>query len=183
MNTDSDKPSNEPSESQFDLEEIKSDLVDFAVDREEIKFLLARWPDEAAARAPKVDYELQILKIIAVGWGLSYYLQQHPAREPLQELFWQAIQEFAAGLSETTGLMIGKDIDYFAILKERLDDYVSAMGRQSGEVDPSQVVAPEFARLCGDRDDIFAQMAGGKMFKNTLIRIKQYLEALKLVYG
>jgi len=173
MNTESDKPSNEPSESQFDLEEIKSDLVDFAVDREEIKFLLARWPDEAAARAPKVDYELQILKIIA----------QHPAREPLQELFWQAIQEFAAGLSETTGLMIGKDIDYFAILKERLDDYVSAMGRQSGEVDPSQVVAPEFARLCGDRDDIFAQMAGGKMFKNTLIRIKQYLEALKLVYG
>lgn len=181
MNTDSDNPSNKPSEPQFDLEQIKSDLVDFAVDREEIKFLLARWPDEAAAKAPKVDYELQILKIIAVGWGLSYYLQQHPAKEPLQELFWQAIQEFAAGLSETTGLMIGKDIDYFAILKERLDDYVSAMGRQSGEVDPPQVVAPEFARLCGDRDDIFAQMAGGKMFNNTLIRIKQYLEALKLV--
>jgi hypothetical protein len=180
MSTDSEKPSNVPPESKFDFEQIKTDLVDFAVDREEIKFLLARWPDEAAIKAPKVDYELQILKIIAVGWSLTYYLQHHPAKEALQELFWQAVGEFAAGLSETTGLMIGRDIDYFAILKERLDHYLSAMGSQSGEVDPSQVVAPEFAGLCGDREDLFARMAGGKMFNNTLIRVKQYLEAVKL---
>ena len=168
-------------EPEIDFERIKSDLVDFAVNREEIKYLLARWPDEAPIKPSRVDYELQILKIIAVGWSLSYYLQQHPAKEPLQELFWKAIQELAAGLSETTGLMIGRDIDYFAVLKERLDHYVAAMGRQSGEIDPSQVVAPEFAALCGDRDDLFAQMAGGKMFNNTLIRVRQYLEAVKLV--
>ena len=168
-------------EPKFDFEQIKSDLVDFAVDREEIKFLLARWPDGAAIKAPKVDYELQILKIIAVGWGLSYYLQQHPAKEHLQELFWHAVQEFAAGLSETTGLMIGQEIDYFAILKERLDQYVSTMDSQSREIDPAQVLAPEFAQLCGDREDLFVQMAGGKMFNNTLLRVRQYLAAVKLV--
>jgi len=181
METPSNKQADKSSGPQLGFEQIKSDLLDFAVDREEIKFLLARWPDEAVIKAPEVDYELQILKIIAVGWGLSYYLQQHPAKEPLQELFWQAIQEFAAGLSETTGLMIGQEIDYFAILKERFDHYVSAMGRQSQEIDPAQVVAPEFAQLCGDRQDLFVQMAGGKMFNNTLIRVKQYLEAVKLV--
>lgn len=181
MNTTSNKHSDKSSGAQLSFQQIKSDLVDFAVDREEIKFLLARWPDEAVIEPPKVDYELQILKIIAVGWGLSYYLQQHPAKEPLQTLFWQAIGEFAAGLSQTTGLMIGQEIDYFAILKERLDHYVSAMGSQSQEIDPAQVVAPEFAQLCGDREDLFVQMAGGKMFNNTLIRVKQYLEAVKIL--
>lgn len=175
------KELDKPSETRFDFEQIKCDLMDFAVDREEIKFLLAHWPDEALIKPPKVDYELQILKIIAVGWGLSYYLQQHPAKAPLQTLFWQAIREFAAGLSETTGLMIGREIDYFAILKERLDLYVSAMGSQSREIDPAQVVAPEFAQLCGDREDLFTQMAGGKMFNNTLIRVRQYLEAVKIL--
>ena len=181
MNTDSDKPDDEPSGLEFDFERIKSDLVDFAVDREEIKYLLARWPDEAPIKPSRVDYELQILKIIAVGWSLSYYLQQHPAKEPLQELFWRAIQELAAGLSETTGLMIGQQIDYFAMIKERLEHYVSAMSRQSGEVDPSQVVAPDIAELCGDSDDLFALLAGGKMINNTRIRVRQYLEAVKLV--
>ena len=163
-----------------DLEQIKTDLVDYAIDREDLKFILAGWPETSPIKRSKVDYELQLLKIIAVGWSLSYHLQQSSVKDPLQERFWHAIQEFSAGLSETTGLMIGQEIDYFAILKERLDMYVSAMGRHSEEIEPAQVVGPEFAERCGDRDDIFAQLAGGKMFNNALIRIKQYLEAVAL---
>ena len=165
----------------IDLEQIKSDLVDFAIDREETLFLLSHWPQGAGVNPVVVEYELQILKIIAVGWSLSYYLQRHCAKEPLQSLFWQAIQEFAAGLSETTHLLIGRDIDYFNILKERLDHYVAVMGSQKREIEPARLVGSEFAELCGDREDIFTQMAGGKMFNNTLIRIRQYLEAVRLL--
>ena len=177
MTTDAKEPLNFKS----DFDQIKSDLIEFAIDREDIKFLLSRWPDEAAVSAPKVDYELQLLKMIAVGWSLSFYLREHPVKNALQETYWLAIKEFAGSLSETTGLMIGKDIDYFAELKQRLDHYVTAMGRHSEDVDPSQVVAPEFAELCGRREDIFVQMAGGKMFSNTLMRVKQYLIAVKLL--
>lgn len=175
------KPSDNQTEPPSELDQIKTDLVDFAIDREELMFIMARWTEEAKVKSVRVEYELVILKIIAVGWSLSYYLQQSPIKEQLQNQFWLAIQEFSASLSETTGLMIGQDIDYFTILKERLETYVEAMGGQSQDADPAQVVGPVFADLCGDKEDIFASMAGGKMFNNTLIRIRQYLEAVKLV--
>jgi hypothetical protein len=46
--------------------------------------------------------------------------------------------------------------------------------------DPAVVIGPVFAGLCGHGDDIFAVMAGSKMFANTVARVRQYLEASKL---
>ncbi|MEZ4568192.1 MAG: hypothetical protein R2860_14955 [Desulfobacterales bacterium] len=68
------------------------------------------------------------------------------------------MREFAAGLSETTGLMIGKDIDYFQLIKDRLDMYVNAMNQQPDASEPAMVISPEFADACGNgrclyRDD------------------------------
>ena len=76
--------------------------------------------------------------------------------------------------------MIGQDIDYFEILKSRLEDYVEAMSKDPNAKDPAVLIGPSFARACGNENDIFASMAGTKLFANTIIRVRQYLEAVKL---
>ena len=90
------------------------------------------------------------------------------------------IYEFSQHLSTTTELMIGQDVDYFQILKERLDMYVEAMAQNQEAPEPSTVIGPEFARTCGNKDDIFTFMTGSKMFLSTTVQVKEYLETMTL---
>jgi len=162
-------------------EQAGEDLFNYAVEREDIKWLLAQLPAVAEVKPTTVEYELQILKIVGVGWGISYYLEGTPGRKnKIMEIYWHAINDFSKQLSETTGLMIGQDIDYFEILKSRLNDYVGAMSKDPEATDPSLLIGPAFANLCGNVDDIFASMTGTKLFANTIARVRQYLEAVKL---
>lgn len=163
------------------VEQAVEDLFNYAVERDDIKWLLGQLPQETEVKPTSVEYELQILKIVGVGWGISYYLQGTPKRKTkILEQYWHSINEFSKQLSETTGLMIGQDIDYFEILKERLDLYVKAMGEDPEATDPAVLVGPAFAEQCGKADDIFASMIGAKLFANTIARVKQYLEAVKI---
>ena len=166
--------------SKSELEKAAEDLFEFAVDRTELRYLLQQLPREADIKAVTVEYELQILKIITVGWSIAYYLENNPLKDPLLEIFWKAIFEFSQGLSETTGLMIGQDIDYFQILKDRLDMYVGAMSDHPDAPEPSAVIGPEFAKTCGNGDDLFTFLTGTKMFVSTNNKVKEYLEAIKL---
>ena len=77
-------------------------------------------------------------------------------------------------------MMIGQDIDYFQILKERLDMYVDALSNKSEPQDPAQIIGPEFAKICGNQDDLFTSMTGSKMLFNIITRVKQYLVAVNL---
>lgn len=160
------------------IERAGEDLFDFAVDRDDVKWLIARLPEESPTPPGKVEYELQILKIIAVGWCIAYQLENHSWKQPLAERYWQAVQEFSQSLSETTGLLIGQDIDYFQTLKERLDQYVHALRRQPDATEPATVVGPEFARICGNADDLFVFMTGSKMFINAVQRVRTYLQTV-----
>lgn len=163
------------------IEQAGEDLFNYATERGDIKWLMAQLPRETKVKPVTVEYELQILKIISVGWGISYYLDGTPKRKmTIMEFFWNAINAFSKQLSETTGLMIGQDIDYFEILKERLDQYVQAMSADPQATDPSLLVGPAFAKVCGDEEDIFASMTGTKLFANSISRVRQYLEAVKL---
>ena len=74
--------------------------------------------------------------------------------------------------------MTGHDIDYFQILKERLDMYVDAMSQKSDAPEPAIVIGPEFARTCGNVDDVFTFMTGSKRFIAAISRVKNYLEVL-----
>ncbi|MBW2405906.1 MAG: hypothetical protein JRF17_00935 [Deltaproteobacteria bacterium] len=167
-------------EKKSEIEKVRDDLFSFAIDREDIKWLMERLPQEANIQRSTVEYELQILKIISVGWSISYYLENNPQKNPLLELFWMAIYEFSQHLSTTTELMIGQDIDYFQILKERLDMYVEAMAKKPDAPEPSTVIGPEFARTCGNEDDIFTFMTGSKMFLSTTVQVKEYLDKINL---
>jgi hypothetical protein len=170
--------------SETETPEIKKageDLFNFAIDREDVKWLMAHLPEEADIKPNTVEYELQILKIISVGWSISYYLENSPLKNRLLELYWQTIYEFSKSISETTGMMTGQDIDYFQILKDRLDFYVEAMAQKPDAPEPAAVIGPEFARTCGNVNDIFTFMTGSKMFIATIGRVKEYLDAIEMI--
>jgi len=153
-------------------------LFNFAINRDDIKILVENLPAEATCKPTAVEYELQILKIISTGWAISFFLENTLNRDQLAEKFWTLIHEFSASLSETTGLMTGHDIDYFQILKSRLDMYVAALSEKPEMTEPAAVIGPVFAKCCGDPDDVFSIMTGSRLFILTVAQVKEYLETL-----
>jgi hypothetical protein len=162
------------------IEQAASDLFNYAIDREDVNWLMANLSEQADIKRTTVEYELPILKIISVGWSLSYFLPGGPQKDELSNLYWTAINDFSKDLSSTTEMMTGQKIDYFEILKERLDMYVNTLEQHPEAQDPATVIGPEFACTCGNADDIFTFMAGSKMFMSVIGRVKEYLEAIKL---
>jgi hypothetical protein len=158
------------------IEMAGQDLFNYAIERDDVNYLLALLPQETTINPSKAEYELQLLKIITVGWSVSYHLQDNPLKDVLSELFWQAVNQFSHGLSETTGMLIGQDIDYFEILKQRLDMYLAAMHAMPDAPEPAHIIGTAFAGTCGNAEDIFAVMTGTKMFSSVTTRVRQYLE-------
>ena len=167
-------------EKKTGVEKAGEDLFNFAINREDIKTLMTHLSEEADIKRGKVEYELQILKIISIGWSISYYLENGAQKNQLLESYWQAVHEFSQSISTTTGLMIGNDIDYFQILKERLDMYVAAITQKPNASEPAVVIGPKFARTCGNMDDVFTVMTGSRMFITTIGSVKEYLGTIKL---
>lgn len=168
------------SESKSSIEQAAEDLFNFAVDREDIKTLMANLHESADIQRNSVEYELQILKIISVGWAIPYVLENAAQKDLIGATYWQAIQNFSQSLSETFGLMVGGSLDYFQILKERLGTYLDALHRHPDAPEPAVVIGPEFADVCGNREDIFTVMTGSRMFVSTIGCVKQYFESLGL---
>jgi hypothetical protein len=162
------------------VELAAQDLFDFAVDREDIKAVMATVHPDTQVPRHTIEYELVILKIISVGWSLAYFLEHNPYKMVLSEYFWAAIREFSLTVSQTTGLMTGQDIDYFQIVKDRLNAYVTAMNEKTEAKAPAVVIGPEFARICGNKEDVFTIMAGSRLFVSATGRVKAYLEEIKL---
>jgi hypothetical protein len=172
---------NDSTEKKSPLEQAVEDLFHYAIERDDVKWLMAQLPKESDVKPHSVEYELQILKIVGVGWGIAYYLKGTPHRKnTMMELYWQDINNYSKQLSDTTGLLIGQDIDYFEILKKRLDLYIKAMEADCDAADPAVLIGPAFAENCGKADDMFASLTGTKLFANTIARVRQYLEAVKL---
>jgi hypothetical protein len=165
---------------QSGIEKAGEDLFEYAIDREDVKWLMAQLSMQADIRRTTVEYELQILKIVSVGWSTSFYLENMLQKTRLSESYWQTISDYSRSLSETTGLMIGQDIDYFQTLKDRLDMYVAAMSRRPESLEPAVIIGKEFARICGNADDLFTFMTGSKMFISTTSRVKAYLQTIEL---
>ncbi len=161
------------------MEQAGEDLFNFAVDREDIKTLLAALPSETDIERGKVEYELGILRIISVGWSISYFLEHSPYKNRLAELYWNAVQEMSQSISSTAGLMVGKEIDYFQILKARLDMYVEAMRQRPDAPEPAVVIGPVFAGACGNVNNVYAVLTGTKMFIAAVGSVKAYLEAME----
>lgn len=164
--------------------QAEEDLFHYAIDREETKWLMERLHQEAEINRTTVEYELGAMKIIATGWAISFHMEDSPYKEPLLSGFWKRVFDFSKGLSETAGTLTGARIDYFQLLRERLDQYVEAISKSpaaKGANDPAVAIGPEFAAKCGNRDDIFTQMTGISMFMTNVNRVGSYLKGAGLL--
>ena len=159
------------------VEKAGEELFNFAIDREDIKTLMAYLPEEAKITRSTVEYELQILKIVMVGWSISYFLEKNPHKNSVGAHYWKAVNDFSRELSSQAGLIIGRDIDYFQVLKERLDNYLDAVVKKPGAPEPAVVIGPEFARICGNETDIYTVMTGSRMVIAVTANVKSYLDA------
>jgi hypothetical protein len=160
--------------------EIARNLAAFAIDRADLKEILAALPKETQLNLTTIEYELGILKILSVGWGISFFMAAGDKNKtPLSESFWHMIKEISENISTLTETTTGHQIDYFKILKERLDVYLEHLqANPQGATDPAAVMGPAFARACGCPDNAIAVLTGSKMFSLTLGAVKEYLDAV-----
>ncbi len=168
---------------QVNIEEAKDRLVNFAVNRDDLKEFLKLLPAAEEIDLIAVEYEAQILKIISVGWGISFFLSDRIWKNELAEAFWQAINDFSVNLSLASSSVSGKEIDYFSILKERLDHYVAALSASKDAVEPVSVIAPEFAGFCGAGNNAHVIMLGNRIFSSAAAGVKEYLPAVEIYSG
>ncbi|GAB6906594.1 putative cytoplasmic protein [Desulfosarcina cetonica] len=160
---------------QKDIATAGEDLFQFAIHRGDMNAILERLPFDMAERRVALEYEIQLLRIIAVGWAIAFFLSDSALKAPLGNYFWEQIRSFATTLSTSASLSVGTDIDYFSILKERLSYYVKALDAAGDVQQPATAIGPAFAGMCGDREDACAILAGSKMFVHTIEAVREYL--------
>lgn len=162
------------------VEKRAQDLAIFAIDRTDLKELLATLPRTGDSNLTTIEYELQILKILSVGWAISFFMPATDKnKETLTKLFWEHIREISNNISTLTQTTTGQKIDYFGILKERLDTYLAIMQENPDEAqNPANIIGPAFSSACNCENDAIAVLTGTKMFTLTLGAVKEYLKTV-----
>ena len=150
------------------------------MDRDDLNRLMAMLPEDEAVKRVTVEYEIPLLKIVSVGWTIAYYMENRPEKKALLESFWKAIDEFSKSLSDVTNLTTGADINYFHMIKERVDNYVQALNMQPDAKDPAAVIGPTFAGICNTPDNIHVIMTGNRAFNAAIIGVKEYLAHINI---
>ncbi len=166
--------------SSTSLEKVSENLVNFSVDRDDLNRIMTMLPEDEAVNRVTVEYEIPLLKIVSVGWAIAYFMEEQPEKKALLESFWQAIDEFSKGLSDVTNLTTGADINYFHMIKERVDTYVQALNMQPDAKDPAAVIGPTFAGICNTPDNIHVIMTGNRVFNAAIIGVKEYLAHINI---
>jgi len=157
------------------LEKVSENLVNFSVDRDDLNRIMAMLPEDENVNRVTVEYEIPLLKIVSVGWAIAYFMENRPEKKALLESFWQSIDEFSRSLSDVTNLTTGAEINYFHMIKERVDTYVQALNLQPDTQDPAAVIGPTFANICNTADNVHVIMTGNRVFNAAIIGVKEYL--------
>ncbi|MBA3011996.1 MAG: hypothetical protein KKF12_02765 [Proteobacteria bacterium] len=164
------------------IKKMAQNLARFAIDRTDLKELLLAIPPKNDLNITTIEYELGLLKILSVGWGISFFMAATDKNKgPLTEYFWEMIQEISQNISDMTETATGTRVDYFNILKERLDLYVKQMQENPDQAtNPALVMGPAFAAACGTKDNAIAVLIGTKMFTLTLGAVKEYINGVQI---
>jgi len=170
---------NESSLEKVSIEKASEDLFDFAIDRSDIKLILQNLPEDIKINRVSLEYEIQLLKILAVGWSISFFLDESSLKKELSESFWNAVQSFSQSISVLSSSSAGKEIDYFNTLKERLNVYLNALNLITDGPDPLIAIGPAFAKICGDEDNANIILSGSKVFNFSVGNVKNYLESVQ----
>jgi hypothetical protein len=151
-------------------------LFQFAIDRGDMGVILDALPMVVPEKRVALEYEIQLLRIISVGWAISFFLADDVRKTELGQHFWERVRDFSTTLSTSASLTVGSDIDYFDIIRKRLDTYVGALDAAGKIPEPAIAIGPAFAEICGDADDVCAVLAGTKMFSHTIRAVREYLD-------
>ncbi|PID40563.1 MAG: hypothetical protein CR984_02545 [Proteobacteria bacterium] len=151
-------------------------LFQFAIDRNDMHAILDALPPTAADKRSQLEYEIQLLRIVAVGWAITYYLADHAVKTTLGQYYWEAVRSLSATLSTSASTAAGAEVDYFDIIRQRMDHYVKALDAAGQITDPTLAIGPAFAEASGDRDDACAMLAGSKMFAHTIRSVRDHLD-------
>ncbi|MBC2694550.1 MAG: hypothetical protein HF982_04590 [Desulfobacteraceae bacterium] len=171
---------NESSLEKISIEKAGEDLFDFAIDRSDIKLILQSLPEDIKINIVSVEYEIQLLKILAVGWSISFFLDESSLMKKLSESFWNAVQSFSQNISMLSSSSTGKEIDYFNTLKKRLDTYLNALNLIPDNPDPLASIGPKFAKICDCKDNAHIMLSGSKVFNLSVGGVKNYLESIQI---
>ena len=164
------------------VQKLAQNLAAVAIDRTDLKELLSAIPENSNLNRTAIEYELQILKILSVGWAISFFMPTTDKnKSPLTQIFWELVREISNNISTLTQTTTNQTIDYFKILKERLDTYLKVMQENPEEdQNPATIIGPIFAGTCKCENDAVAILIGTKMFTLTLGAVKEYLNAVKI---
>jgi hypothetical protein len=171
---------NESSLKKISIEKASEDLFDFAIDRSDIKLILQNLPEDIKINRVSMEYEIQLLKILAVGWSIPFFLDKSSLKKELSESFWNAVQSFSQSISTLSSSSTGKGIDYFNTLKERLDTYLNALNSITDGPDPLLAIGPKFAEICGSKNNAHIMLSGSKVFNLSIGGVKNYLESIQI---
>jgi hypothetical protein len=163
------------------VEKLAQNLASFAIDRTDLKELISALPPGNDLNITSVEYELGILKILSVGWGISFFMAVTDRNKGMvTQYFWETIQEISQSISDLTHTTTGTRVDYFNILKDRLAVYIKEMQENPKATNPALIMGPVFAGVCGNPDDAIAILTGTKMFTLTLGAVKEYLNTVQI---
>ncbi|MBU1344930.1 MAG: hypothetical protein KKE44_23885 [Proteobacteria bacterium] len=164
------------------VQKLAQDLSAFAFDRTDLKELLAAIPKDSQLNLTTIEYELQLLKILSVGWGIAFFMPAtNKNKGPVTQMFWESIRQISNSISTLTQTTTGQQIDYFEILKDRLNTYLAIMQENPDEArNPADFIGPAFAGSCHCENDAIAILTGTKMFTLTLGAVKEYLNSVKI---
>ncbi len=157
------------------IERAGEQLFQFAIDRGDMNAILRTLPVTEPERRAILEYEIQLLRIVSVGWAIAFFLAEDDLKNPLGENYWEHVRNFSATLSVSASLTVGTDIDYFDLLRQRLNGYIHELDAAGQIQEPAMAIGPAFAEHCGGRDDALAILAGSKMFSHTISAVRQYL--------
>jgi hypothetical protein len=164
----------------INVEQAAENLVSFALDRSELFQILGQLPPDSDLNLTAVEYEMGLVKILAVGWAIAFFSDPGVTKDVLTEMFWKSIHGFCQNLSSVSSASMGKDFNYFNTLKERLGAYLAELQKEPPASDPTAVIGPKFAELCGHKDNPMAMLSGSKMFRVALNGVKTYLKSIDL---
>jgi hypothetical protein len=167
---------------KISVEQLGKNLSTFAIDRTDLKQLLSAIPENSGLNLTTIEYELQILKILSVGWAVSFYMASTDKNKAvLTEIFWESIREISQNISTLTETTTGQKIDYFEILKQRINRYLEILEEKPDEAqNPASLMGPAFAIICDCENNAIAILTGTKMFTLTLGGVKEYLNAVEI---
>ena len=93
------------SKKKVTVEEASHNLLNFSVNREALARALEYFPYGEDVNPVTIEYELQVLRIVSVGWGVAFFMEEHPKKEALTETFWNGVQAFAGAISSLNTAM------------------------------------------------------------------------------